>query len=417
MVPNDATSVSITATNKRAPLPVSHPGPVKASLNFNFGVDGAGPKITITSPAVINAPVLGRQVKLQFAIVDGQSKVDPSTVTVRLNSGEPQVFNEDSWGHTGDNYTYTITDTTAIQGSTFQLSVRIDASDYAKNKALSTTAQYWLDTNPPIVDLDPPNVVEVRNKLCSAPFDPLGIASPNDKQNIKTAEIFRALVWDQTNGVGVAPVLHYSGVDPLSVRLYAQTDITQPFLIAAHNTAGICDEIAIEGTPGVTSPPAPTELGPVPLAVSAFYGSKDGDVAATIPGVCSPGTGVVPPDYLCSQKNSDMQRVINHNLADANESVIYALAGTGLECTGKVLEIGASLPNGWVCLAARAVDNAGNVGISAPIRVCLNNPQKPTPACYNSSTVMPTCVTACTPPGHFKGVDPASTIPYVTAAP
>jgi hypothetical protein len=110
-----------------------------------------------------------------------------------------------------------------------------------------------------------------------------------------------------------------------------------------------------------------------------------------------------------------MSRVIGHAL-DLKESVIYTLPNApGLECTGTVLDLSANLPNGWICLAARAEDNAGNVGISAPIRVCLNSSNGPTPACANSSVAMPSCVDGCTPPGHFKGKKPSSPISYVDA--
>ena len=401
MVPNGSTSVSITATNKRKPLPVDHPAALKATEDYNFGIDGAGPKITIVSPSVVDAPVLGRQVKLLFTITDTQAGVDPTTISVKLNSQETHVFDANEWTHVDDTYGFTITDTNAVKGSTFQLSVGIEASDKAKNKALPATAQYWLDTTPPIVDLDPPPIIESNPaKVCSAPFDPVGSASPDDGEVIPSASIFRALVWDLTNTTDGAKVLHYSGVDPSTVRLYAQADPTQPLLIALHN-ATTCDEIATEGMPNVTKPPVPYSLSPIDAVGTAFYGSKDGQISPTIQNVCTAGTLTTPPDPLCIPKISDMTRVVQHD-SGTSEDVIYTLtSGSSAECTGKVLDLSASVPNGWVCLAGRAVDRAGNVGVSAPIRVCLNNPNKPTPACANSSVPKPTCTSGCTVPIKF----------------
>jgi hypothetical protein len=408
VVPNGATSIAITATNKRKPLPVDHTGPVTATLAYNFGIDGAGPKISITSPSVSNSPVLGRSAKIQFTILDTQSGVDASTVTVKLNSQQTYVYDPVTWTRDGDAYSFTIVDTTSVIGSTVQLSVDVEASDLAKNKALPATAQYWLDTTPPVLDLDPPRVVEVNNltpRQCSAPFDPVGDASPDDGQGIPAGSIFRALVWDETNLASGVNVHHYAGIDPSSVRLYAQADQSQPLLTAVHG-GSVCDDLITDGM----HPPVPFQLFPLDAAGSAFYGSKGSDVSTAVQGVCVAGTATTPPDNLCTRMSSDMFRVIDH-ATDVKEDVIYtATSGVGVECTGKALVLSASVPNGWVCLAARAVDNAGNVGISAPIRVCLYDDSRPAPDCATSSMPMPTCVNNCTPPDHFGG---AASLVYI----
>ena len=421
--PNGPVSVVITATNKRAPRPVDHPDPVMMTVAYNFGVDGAGPKITILSPSITNSPVVGRLVKLEFTVVDAQSGVDRSTISVTLNAQETHVFDlkQTSWTRNGDTYDFTITDTTAVMGADVQLSVDVEATDKAKNKALAATAQYWIDTTPPTVDLDPPLVEEVKpsgvanSYYCSSPFDPLGI-SPGDGETVLDSGIYRALVWDETNHVANQRVWHYSGVDPSSVRLYLQDDPTQPFLISTHG-GSVCDEIAIAGDSGVTHPPIPFALGPLDLSGVAYYGPIATPISNAKGTLCTPGVDSKGPDHLCSLKNSDMTRIINHNL-DAKEDVVYTLtSGVALECTGKDLVIAGSVPNnGWVCLAARAVDFAGNVAISAPIRVCLNAANRPTPACANSSVDMPTCVDGCSPPPHFAGADPLASLPYVTSS-
>jgi hypothetical protein len=101
-----------------------------------------------------------------------------------------------------------------------------------------------------------------------------------------------------------------------------------------------------------------------------------------------------------------MWRVIKHTALGA-ESVVYSVspeAGT-LECTGKFWEltsvVNRSPPEGWLCLAARASDMVGNVGVSPPLRVCFDNPGTAShPTCANSSVAPPTCTDGCDPPDN-----------------
>jgi hypothetical protein len=61
-------------------------------------------------------------------------------------------------------------------------------------------------------------------------------------------------------------------------------------------------------------------------------------------------------------------------------------------------------PDGWVCLAARVVDKAGNVGISPPLRICVDNPDNDiVPPCRTMSIEPPTCTDGCTPPARGGG--------------
>jgi hypothetical protein len=406
ITPNGAVSVDITATNKRAPLPTEHPDPVKAQLAYNFGVDGAGPQVTIVSPSPLIPTVVGVAVKLQFSVKDVESGVDPSTVNVSLNGAPAKYYDagNSAWGRTGDNYTFNIPDTNAVSGSKIQLTVVVQASDNSKNKSLAATAQYWLDTSAPIVDLDPPNVQEIRSngtgQDCSDPFDVLGSASPSEGATVPAANIFRALVWDLTNSTDGQKIFHHARVDPATVRLYAQDDATQPLLIDTNND-GVCDALAIEGTQGVVHAPVPIELHPLDAAGSAVYATTSPDINGVCSHVTSNGSAI---QNLCTAQHvSDMSRVIDHALGDAKEDVIYAVTSSSdLECTGKAVDISGAVPNGWVCLAAEAQDNVGNHGISAPIRVCLYAKAHDVPACANSSVAKPSCVSNCTPPVHFS---------------
>ena len=406
VTPNGAVSVDLTATNARKPLPVNHPDAVKASVSYNFGVDGAGPQITIVSPSPLVPTVVGVAVKLEFTVKDTESGVDPSTVSVTLNGDAAKFYDSgnSAWTRDGDNFTFNISNTKNVSGSKIQLTVAISASDKSKNKSLATTAQYWLDTKGPIVDLDPPDIQEVKpnsdssGKYCSDFFDPVGVAAPSEGDVLPSANIFRALIWDLTNSTDGQPVLHHARVDSTSVRLYAQDDSTQPLLIDT-DSDGVCDALAKEGTPGVAHPPVPIELRPLDASGEATYSTSSPEIS----GICTRvATNASPILNLCSQHASDMSRVIDHALADAKEAVIYtATSSSALECTGKAVDITSAVANGWVCLAAEAQDLVGNHSVSSPIRVCLNSSNHPEPACKNSSVPKPTCVADCTPPSHF----------------
>jgi hypothetical protein len=99
-----------------------------------------------------------------------------------------------------------------------------------------------------------------------------------------------------------------------------------------------------------------------------------------------------------------MTRVIRHAYSPGLP-VIYGVAvesGT-VNCTGVTWEVASRIPpaGGWVCLAARAVDVVGNVGVSPPHRVCVdpdgNGGADP---CTNPGPA-PSCTDGCTPQSGF----------------
>jgi hypothetical protein len=108
------------------------------------------------------------------------------------------------------------------------------------------------------------------------------------------------------------------------------------------------------------------------------------------------------PKTLCTNEASDMWQVIED---DYNKTpVIYGASVTaGLECTGVEWEFTGKLDkDGWVCFVARALDNVGNVGVSRPLRVCVDDPSvEGTPPCASSSTTPPTCTDGCTLPPRW----------------
>jgi hypothetical protein len=292
----------------------------------------------------------------------------------------------------GNTYTYGF-DPTQVPGSQVQLHVEVTAKDKAGNASdikNIAAADYWLDTTKPILDLDPHNIQDRKpsgipnGHFCSDSFDPLG-ASPNDKEIVPSTRKYRALVWDETNTSDGQTTFHFSGIDPSTVELYEQADVTQP-LLAASVSGGVCDRLLVNASDGIANLPVAENLNSLPRLGRPFYEAT----SPTLLNYCT-ADAEAKPDFLCSQQNSDMTRVIDHNISNrTGENVIYTLTSSdALECTGKDLELSASIvKNGWVCLAAQAFDFAGNRGISAPLRVCLNSagPGRTVPSCATSFT-------------------------------
>ncbi len=395
--PSGTVPVEITAWNTRG---------TQAKYPYTFDIDATPPTIKIISPTA--GAVVGGHVTVQFTVTDTQSGVDPSSVSVALHGPtHPIIYDptpNSGWSYNAatGTFAYGFDSNSSDINAAVQVHVEISASDKATNAAAGATEDLYIDNQPPIVDLDPPQVQERKssgiNKFCSEKFDPLG-DSPNDLAVGQSAAIYRALVWDQTNGTDGQSVAHLAGTDKTSVFLYAQASVSTPLLIAKHNTQNICDDLATDGT-------SLEHLGPIPAAGASYF-----DAAAPVyASICTAGAESTPPLTLCAQHASKMFRVIDHAVVGLEEPAVYAIPSvSSAECTGQDWSlIDAGLPNGWLCIAALARDAVGNIGISAPLRICLNstNPGKITPDCALSSTVPPSCTDGCTPPAHFGGANP-----------
>ena len=93
-----------------------------------------------------------------------------------------------------------------------------------------------------------------------------------------------------------------------------------------------------------------------------------------------------------------------------NEAAIYAtdVIDGGETCTGNQVDIvNIGQVEGWVCLAVEATDSVGNVGISAPVPVCLDDETASSqPDCAKgaigpiSTALPPSCTDGCTPPSR-----------------
>jgi hypothetical protein len=391
--PTGPVPLLITATNQRTPKAIT------ASLTEDVLVDGAGPIIKIVSP--LDKAVVGGKVKLTFEATDAVSGVDPSTIVVALNMVDhPFDASSDSWGVNGNAYTFEF-DSRQVDNAKVQITVNVGATDKVGNVSTGASELLYLDNYPPDIDLDPLNIrtaLSPSNK-CSNSFDPVGNAALNDLEQVARAGIFRALVVDQTNTDPEVPISHFSKTNPSSVRLYLQGDPTKPLLVDK-DTDGLCDDVAeVDSTDSLA-------LASVAKGGGPWYQNDAAAAPAAAALGCALPLDEAPkaPDHLCTANASDMWQVIQDevNLLP----IIYAASPTpnSLECTGVAWEFGGKLDaDGWVCFATRAVDNAGNVGVSRPIRICVDDARAGTPACATQSLEPPSCTDGCTPQPRMGG--------------
>jgi len=394
--PPEHTSVHIEASNSRTPKPVT-------SVNdYPIIVDGKGPGIAYLSPAD-NATVHGETV-VTFTAGDSGAGLDIDTLTVTLTGLEkPQKFDPNdkgTWTRKGDTFTFRF-DTAALTNIESQITVSIRAEDTAGNLTDGVTLLLYEDDEPPAIDLDPGNARTVDDQhTCSQSFDPLGSALNDGQKTAVRLNLVRALVYDLANSASGAEVKYFSGTNRGSVRMYAQADPSQPFLVDA-NHDGVCDALAREDFP-YQSLTAVKKDGQPQYSNTDFAMAPVVDEGGATCALKPPGT---PPLRLCANHSSDLSIVVQHDLAGAgDEPAIYAVGALKEpECTGSPWDFGL-IPGAddWLCLAVRASDNLGNVGISRPLRVCFDNPDVPgAPPCASGSTP-PSCTTDCEAPPRFE---------------
>ncbi|MDB4975376.1 MAG: hypothetical protein JWN48_3717 [Myxococcaceae bacterium] len=356
--PVESVTLSVTATNKRSGVAAT------AKKQIIVKVDGQGPTISITAPALVNglAPIVGGTVAMAMTITDDLAGVA---------AGDDKLFAEIAGklyplkATTNDSYGFTFEASQFNQTS--NISALIHAFDKAGNESRSSYRMN-LDTVAPWVSLDPAGVRLISPASppqCSAAFDPLG-DSPSDGQVVGRATRFRAFVWERGIEINQATEVWIAGVRDGSVSLYAQDNPAVPLVVnRAGDKTGRCD--AIHGAPAmITFSGVPTGGGP---PISSF-GTAEDLMSAPLPAGCDVMGGTAAgPKCL----GSEMTYVVSHTMVGRPPAVYAQMptAGTDTPCTGISFDTG--LASGWTCVVAAAYDRTGatgNLGISKPIRVC-----------------------------------------------
>lgn len=398
--PDGPTTLQVVTSNLRGTT-------VQKTVTFN--VDSTPPTIAIQSP--IANSIIGKSTTVKFTVKDDGSGVDESTVGVRINIGQIFYYTPTDaarWSHVPGTaaYEFTFSDSD-FPGSETQATLSLFAADKVHNAVSpGATTTLFVDTSPPYISLDPPTVRELNiasanttGAACSTAFDPVGDAI-NDLTIDNGVDVFRALVWDFADQPRDPNLLRYfAGVDQKNVAIYLQESVDQPLLVDSDGD-GFCDNVDI-GTG--ESRKVALKLDPVPVSGNAPNAGTDAltwaeaddtryGAAPALEPVCQ-RDGFVWPNWAsrCGGA-SDMVRTINHSV-DTKSPIpaVYAIAPQGdmtadVGCTGTYWEyfhdMKRTVTDGWLCFVGVAYDAVGNRGVSAPLRICYDDPNTPAvPTC------------------------------------
>ena len=389
-IPNGEVPVTIIAANTRSPEAGSR------RKDYSFVIDGEGPVVSIASPR--NEEVVGGQVQVRFSISDELSGVDPDTLVLELNDKEYNYGEGGTWARMGNtDYAFLFDSVQAEKDSKIQATITIRATDEVGNMAEGESLILYLDNVPPEVDLDPGPVTETKDsssgRHCSFPFDPVGSLAANDLETIVDVHRFRALVSDRTNEAPGQNIRYFAGQRLDSVYIYLQADPSEPLLVDVDGD-GLCDDL-IE-----TRNDLPFQhLNGIPPGGTSWFGPESSGVE--LPANCE-YQGADAPQAMCHPFGNDMTRVVKWDV-DSKIPTIFGIGNLeqGPACTGTDWEIGQFVEEGWFCVAGRAEDNVGNVGISPPLRLCYDDGNGE-PDCDEAAA--PTCTDGCTPPPRSQGI-------------
>jgi hypothetical protein len=230
---------------------------------------------------------------------------------------------------------------------------------------------------------------------CSAPFDPVGSDALDDREIVGSLfSRFRSVIWERGLELDGQTIVRVSDVDDDSAALYVQGRPEIPLIIDSDGD-GVCDSVQAEAPPaGPENDPVKVQLQPVRSRGKPEPGTNASETAEPATnGVCALSSGNTP-DPLCL--DTTMTFVLPHSSGDVGEA-LYAVnpSSSGIGCSGD--EWQATVDGGWACVAAAARDRSGNLGISAPIRICYDVPSG---RCADAGPA-PECTDGCAMPELF----------------
>jgi hypothetical protein len=109
----------------------------------------------------------------------------------------------------------------------------------------------------------------------------------------------------------------------------------------------------------------------MPVTGDSYFAPDPGGYAGW-PACAAPPAAPAAPLPVCPLARG-LQRVIERPVSEADE--IYTLAPYEADdaCMGLPFDsLANNIADGWACVAVRVVDRLGNVGVSKPIRVCID---------------------------------------------
>ncbi|MBN2341978.1 MAG: hypothetical protein JXX29_21865 [Deltaproteobacteria bacterium] len=379
-------SIIVRAPNSRTP------DSVVREASVSFVADSTGPVISPSSPTA--GEILGGQVQITATVSDS-SGVDPLSVVATI-AGEIDI----QLAYIGGVTYRGLFDSRVLPHDMIYPNITIRAQDELGNQSAYGFI-VALDNRAPLISLDPPSVRETRinalygNTECSWMFDPLGGWDPsgidpqysdaaNDGECVSQLFKLRARIEDLGNELTWIPGIETpkSGANPNSVQMFILDDETGAVIVDTNND-GYCDSINPLLSPSLISSATNevilvnmaglqpsgnanfTHLPAVSDAQPAFDLSEGSPENS-----CTQGSATGVPLQLCA--SSPATRIIP---AGNGAAGIFTVPPSQNEnCMGTPLDsVASNIEDGWICVAVTAADNLGNVGISAPLRVCVDH--------------------------------------------
>lgn len=371
-------AVVISAANGRTPEPVSR------SVELTFVADSDGPVIELQAPAP--AELVSGFMTIRARVTD---TAGIATVLARVaNSFEIELTPVG-----GDVYRASF-DTRQLSRSWVFPLVEVIARDAVGNES-AIGRVVALDNRAPFVAMDSPpmrqaicltgGVCEPDDpRMCSRLFDPVGDDAVDDGEKVGALMELRVRAEDLGNGA-LAPsgvVIPLGGVDPAAVDLFILDD-SDMALVVDSDGDGVCDALNPLIEP-VTVPSGSNEAAVISMVAippegdAWFVASPEG--YGTTPGidddlcVTPEPPDDAPPGPLCD--SSPLTRAIAAESGDdASTPAIFTIPpAEDPQCTGNAFDAPASnVADGWACAVAFASDTLGNVGLSPPLRFCVDH--------------------------------------------
>lgn len=374
-------TLTVYAPNMRAPEPVVR------EESVDFVVDSQGPAIAVESPTP--GELVSGVLTVTATITDPSGILADSTIATMAGTHEFALANV-----SGNTYEGTFDTRQLGYGMVFP-NIIVRAQDATGNQS-STGFVVALDNQAPVVTLDSPSLREAflsEGELrCSRLFDPLGADAVDDGETVPQLFELRARAEDFGNAASATSgvLIPIAQVAPEGVDLFLLDD-SDNALIVDTDGDGVCDDInpLLEPTsvPSASDEVARIDLGAIPsTGVSDMrfddYSLTGNDECTT---VASEPEEAPPPVCL----GTEATRVIRTEIED--HPVIYSVPPLqGQQCMGNAVDaVAANIADGWACAAVRAVDNLGNVGVSAPLRFCVDHDLDQAEGCLPAGSVAP----------------------------
>lgn len=377
-------------------------GPMGPDL---FVIDTTGPAIVINTPGA-GTWVRGT-IQIQATVTD-ESGVDPASVVAEFG-GDPMYAVP--LADAGAGVFLGLFDTRLLPPAFVLPVVSVRAADKRGNKN-EVSVTVIVDNVGPAISLSAPPIhvvtvqkgprTQVQNcgsgqqEICSHPFPPLGDDAATDGQVVQQVMTLRARVEDRANWAPGIFTTYPSLVDPKAVKLYV-APASYGDLVVDTDKDGICDGInpALVPDPNVQGGNKAVEVVMAPISPG---GAVDNRGAFGGDGVCAQVGDPMITDGPAGLCGHDLSYVLGYTFTRQEPSIWSIppiLGAPDPRCLGLQFDGFNNLPEGPLCVAVVATDNAGNRNVGAPLRLCLDRGGGK----CNNFNLLPDCGTLKCAPG------------------